>query len=192
MTTDKISEPFLVCSDPHAWHIWLAGHHDQKEGIWLQIRKAGSQGGGVTLSEAVIEAIRFGWIDGRMRSRDADSYILHFTPRRPAGLWSKINRQRAETLIAEGKMTEAGMAMIRAAKARGTWQAAYTSKEKPSLPDDLTAALASDPAILRHFSCWPNSAQMQAVYWIEAARRPETRRKRIDEVVIRAREWHNQ
>jgi len=153
MTTDKISEPFLVCSDLHAWHIWLAGHHDQKEGIWLQIRKAGSQGGGVTLSEAVIEAIRFGWIDGRMRSRDADSYILHFTPRRPAGLWSKINRQRAET---------------------------------------LTAALASDPAILRHFSCWPNSAQMQAVYWIEAARRPETRRKRIDEVVIRAREWHNQ
>ena len=79
-----------------------------------------------------------------MQSLDADSFILRLTPRKPGSIWSLINRNRAESLIAAGRMTEAGMTVIREAQANGRWQAAYSSRAKPEVSKDLAAALQNE------------------------------------------------
>lgn len=186
MADDKPLPTWLSCQNLQEWHDWLAGHDQQAMAVWLKIKKARSKEAGVTLAEAVVEAICFGWIDGKMYSLDADSYILRFTPRQPDSLWSKINRQRAEALQAAGRMTPAGLQTILAAQANGTWQSAYSSQEKPQLPTDLAAALAADPEARGQFDRWSNSEQLQAAGWIEQAKRPQTRQRRIDQVVSQA------
>ena len=187
MVHSNLPERWLSCRSLQEWHDWLAENHDRAEQAWLEIKKVNAGEKGILLADAVSEALCFGWIDGKMYSLDADSYILRFTPRKPDSLWSKTNRQRAERLLAEGRMTEAGLAAIRQAKATGHWQAAYTAKEKPAMPADLEAALQSDPVARRNFDDWSNSEQLQAVVWIGQAKRAQTRQKRILETVERAR-----
>ena len=187
MSAEKALPEWLECRNLAEWHDWLAWNHDKQTAVWLRIKKVSWTGEGVLLDEAVIEAIRFGWIDGRARGLDEQSYLLRLTPRKPDSVWSQINRRRAENLIAEGRMTEAGMATVRAAQANGNWQAAYTSREKPGIPADLAAALQKDPAAAASFDNWSNSDQVMAVFWLDQARRPATRQKRVDTIVSSAR-----
>lgn len=188
MTDSKIQQDWLVCHSLKEWHDWLAENHASKMPVWLKIKKAGSGGAGVLLSEAVKEAICFGWIDGQMRSLGEEGYIVRFTQRRPHSIWSQINRKRAEELIAAGRMTEAGMKAVREAQSNGRWQAAYTSKEKPEMPEDLEAALKAEPQAMENFQNWRNSDQLQVVVWIKEAKRTETRRNRICKAASAARE----
>ena len=183
MDNKHLPESWLKCKDREEWHDHLLTHHQSEKVIWLEIKKAGSKQPGIRLSEAVEEALCFGWIDGRLVSLDSDSFLLRFTPRRPNSLWSLINRQRAEELIANNRMTEAGMASIREARANGRWQAAYSSKQPPVLPEDLAAALNADPDAFRNFANWPNNLKLQAVWWIEESQRSATRAKRIQRVI---------
>ena len=129
MIKKDIPKDWLICKDRDEWHNWLLINHEMETEVWLQIKKVKSKDKGVRLNEAVEEAICFGWIDGLMHSIDTDRFILRFTPRRPGSVWSLINRNRAEKLIAEGKMTEAGMVPIREAMENGKWQTAYTSRK---------------------------------------------------------------
>ncbi len=174
---------WLTCADAREWRGWLEGHHAQEADVWLRIRKAGSPEPGVTLQEAVAEALCFGWIDSWMYSQDEQGYVLRFSPRRPDSQWSLLNRTLADTLIAAGRMREAGMAAVHAAQANGRWEAAYTSRTAPEIPADLADALADDPEAAAGFDRWPNSRQLQYVFWIGQARTAETRRKRVRETV---------
>lgn len=174
---------WLTCDTLEDWRAWLSCHHQEGSGVWLKIRKVRSVEPGVLLDEAVTEALRFGWIDGKMYSLDREGIIVRFTPRRRGSLWSARNRKRAESLIAEGRMLEPGMAAIREAMDNGKWESAYTALEEPALPSDLEAELLSDPPASENFRDWPNSDKLQVVIWIAQARREETRRKRIREVV---------
>ncbi|MFH0894108.1 MAG: YdeI/OmpD-associated family protein [Bacteroidota bacterium] len=187
MDKNKRPQNGLFCETRKDWHDWLASHHGIASEVWLQIKKAGSAEKGVSYNEAVEEAICMGWIDGKMYSLDADKYMLRFTPRRPGSIWSMTNRKRAEALIAEERMTEAGMAAIREAKENGRWQAAYSSKETPDIPKDLMAALQGDPVASRLFKDWSNSQKLQAVWWIEEGKQLKTREKRIAKIVSCAR-----
>jgi uncharacterized protein YdeI (YjbR/CyaY-like superfamily) len=180
-------DPLISFKDPDEWRNWLASHHSSEPGLWLKIKKTGSRAEGLTLAEAVTEALCFGWIDSRMKSLGSEGYMLRFTPRSPDSLWSKINRRRAEALMESGRMTEAGLAVIRQAKENGKWQSAYSSRERPEIPGDLYEELKSDTAALANFSKWANSQQLQAVFWINQAKRPETRQKRIKDVVAKAK-----
>ena len=119
---------WLSAVNRDAWRAWLEENHKGQPEIWLRIKKAGSAQSGVYLGEAVEEALCFGWIDSRMYSMDGESFVLRFSPRRPGSPWSLINRNRAEALIADGRMTEAGMAPIREAQSDGRWLRAYTSR----------------------------------------------------------------
>ncbi len=175
------------CSNSAEWRHWLYQNHRQAKEVWLEIRKVNSSQGGVTLSEAVSEALCFGWIDGKMRRLDSESYILRFTPRQSGSLWSRINRQRAEALLAAGRIEPAGLAAIQEAKATGHWQSAYTSLEKPYCPADLSEALQAEPAAVINFNNWSNSDQLMATSWIEQSKRSQTRQKRIKAVVAAAR-----
>ncbi len=180
------STGWLDCADAEAWREWLSSHHDRNRDVWLRIYKKRAAGQGITLEAAVTEALCYGWIDSQMQTIDADSYILHFTPRQPDSLWSMNNRQRAEALLAAGRMTAAGLATIEAAQVNGRWEQAYSSRVKPAVPSDLLAELQLDPRGYDNFCGWANSIQLQYIVWIEQAKRPETRRQRIAAVVRRA------
>lgn len=183
MNTKNRPQSWLICQNQKEWHDWLAAKHDVESGVWLQIKKVKSREVGIALNEAVEEALCYGWIDGKMYSIDSDKYILHMSPRKPGSMWSMINRKRAEALIAEGRMTEAGMTAIRQAQASGRWQAAYTAQEEPDIPKDLIAALQADPVAKINFESWSKSQKLQAIVWVEQSRQPKTRVDRINRVV---------
>lgn len=185
MTESGFPEAWLSLRDPQEWHDWLAQNHDRKGLIWLKIKKAHAAGDGILLAEAVEEALCFGWIDGKMYSLDKESFIIRMTPRRSGSVWSLINRRRAEALLKTGKMTAAGLAAIEAAKASGKWQAAYSSKEVPKLPEELEQAFRDDPVARACFEDWPTGEKAHYLFWIAQAKRPETRKKRITETLER-------
>ena len=176
-----MSEPLRV-ADREAWANWLEAQHAEARGVWLTIRKKGSMHSGVFLGEAVEEAIIYGWIDSQMKPLDADEYLLRFTPRRDDSPWSLRNREMAERLVTEGRMKEAGLARVEEAKRNGRWGAAYSSKEPPKIPTDLENALKKRGALDR-FRATSNSNQLQYIFWIDEAKRPETRAKRIRETI---------
>lgn len=142
----------------------------------------------VGYEEAVEEALCFGWIDGQMRSVDDECYVLRFSPRKARSIWSRLDRERAEKMMRLGKMSQAGLARVEEARQNGRWAAAYTSREKPGMPPDLQAALAQDPQAQEFFDGLAPSGQTMYVAWVEQARRPETRQRRIQEVVRRSHE----
>jgi uncharacterized protein YdeI (YjbR/CyaY-like superfamily) len=187
MADKRIPGSWLTLQSAEDWSSWLASHHGSESEVWLKIKKAGSKEAGVNLADAVTEALRFGWIDSRMKSLDGEGYLLRFSPRRPDSVWSAINRKRVEALTEAGLMTEAGLATVSAAKESGHWQTAYSSREKPELPSDLRAELEANPPSLENFSSWPSSDQLQAVFWIGQAKRTQTRISRIKDIAARAK-----
>src|SRR5204863_4590295 len=137
--------PILACASADEWEAWLAEHRTSSGGVWLRIAKASSGHASVSYSEAVDGALRWGWIDGQKGRLDDDHWLQRFTPRRPRSRWSRINRERATALIAEGRMAPPGLAEVERARADGRWEAAYEGQRTAAVPDDLRAALDANP-----------------------------------------------
>lgn len=115
----------LVVADANAWRKWLQAHHATTAAVWVVVRKKGAAvPTQLTFEEALAEALCFGWIDNKSKSRDATSYRLRFTPRRPGGNWSPSNIRLAGELIAAGRMHAAGLAEVERARADGRWGSA--------------------------------------------------------------------
>jgi uncharacterized protein YdeI (YjbR/CyaY-like superfamily) len=173
-------EESVVFPSAEAFESWLAEHHAQSPGVWLRLRKKGSAAPGtVTYAEALESALCFGWIDGQKRSFDEDHWLQRFTPRSPRSRWSRINRDKAQELIEQGRMRPAGLAEIERARADGRWEGAYASARNSTVPDDLAAALAADPAAAAFFADLDGANRYAVLYRIEEAKRPETRARRI-------------
>jgi uncharacterized protein YdeI (YjbR/CyaY-like superfamily) len=177
---DRLGE--VPAKDRDAWRRWLAEHHSTAPGVWLIIWKKGSGSPSVSPEEAILEALCFGWIDSKRLPFDSERYRQAFTPRKPTSTWSRINKERVQRLIRDGSMTDAGLAAIRTAKANGSW-ASLDAVEALSVPEDLAAALAEDPVALANFDRYPASAKKLALNRIAGAKRPETRSRRITEIV---------
>ncbi len=163
------------------WRQWLAEHHDTSPGVWLILRKKRASQP-LTLDEAVLEALCFGWIDSTLRPIDGEKSALKFTPRRPGSIWARSNKERVESLIAAGLMTEAGQQAIDAAKYDGSWTA-LDAVETLLVPEDLGKALAADPRARRNFEAFTPSVRKTTLWWIESAKRPATRAERVAETV---------
>jgi len=168
------------------WRRWLHENHGEDNETWVVIQKSRSPNEGLRYDEAVDEAVCFGWIDGKVRRLNDHEFVQRFSPRRQRSIWSRINRDRAERLIEEGRMTEAGLRAVEEAKSNGRWEKAYTSREPPETPDDLLKALKESPEAQRNFMGFPNSARFMYIHWINDAKRAETRVRRIKRVVGRA------
>lgn len=164
------------------WRRWLAEHHRTSPGIWLIWRKKSSGAQPLTLDEATQEALCFGWIDSTLRPLDNEKSALMFTPRRPRSTWSRLNKERVAWLIAAGLMTEAGRAVIDAAQQDGSWST-LDAIEELRVPDDLEQALAANADAQRNFDALTPSAKKNALWWIESAKRPQTRARRVAETV---------
>ncbi len=179
-------ENALYFKDREEWRKWLAENHAASNEVRILHYKKRSGKPTVSISEAVEEAICFGWIDSRMKSIDAEKFILKYSPRRPKSVWSKINRERAEKMTASGKMTAAGLAAIELAKNNGNWDAAYTNAIRDEMPLDLKEALAAMPQAMTNFEAFANSYRNMYIGWVLGAKTEGTRQKRIAEVVSRS------
>ncbi len=167
------------------WRAWLAAHHTRPTGVWLVTWRAGSGGPRITYDESVEQALCFGGVDSKGRALDAARTMLWFAPRKARSGWSRPNKQRVERLLAEGLMTPAGLAVIEAAKADGSWTL-LDAVEDLVVPDDLAAALDAHPPARAHWEAFPRSARRGILEWIVQARRPETRARRVAETAEKA------
>jgi uncharacterized protein YdeI (YjbR/CyaY-like superfamily) len=177
----------IYCADRASWRAWLEANHEQKDGIWLIISKKGASLSSVAYSEAVDEALCFGWIDAVVNSRDEESKIQYFAPRKKGSPWSRVNKGKIERLLAEGRMTKPGLAKIEQAKQDGSWEL-YDEIDQLVIPTDLQAALDNDPEALAHFSAFSPSGKKVILWWIKSAKRPETRSARIEKTVSLAKQ----
>ena len=134
-----------------AWRNWLIKNHETQNHIWLLIYKKSSPTKSIQYDEAVEEALCFGWIDSIVKKNDNDSRLQYFSPRKPKSNWSKLNRERAEKMIAEKLMAPAGQAMIDLAKKTGTWEA-LTDVKNSVIPDDLLQQLEKNKNCIQKFS----------------------------------------
>lgn len=168
--------------DRKTWREWLTKNHAEAKNIWLVLYHKESGRPSVTNDEAVEEALCFGWIDAKPNKRDKESSYLFFARRNPKSNWSKTNRERAERLIEQGLMTSAGMESITLAKKTGTWTA-LEEVQNSVLPPDLREALAMNTLAEKNFTEFPPSSKRIILEWILNAKRPETRKNRIEETV---------
>lgn len=173
-------KPFATAQD---FADWLAQHHDCEDELWLKIYKKSSAVPSITWSEAVIEALCWGWIDGIKKSLDDVAYAQRFTPRRKRSLWSQINREHVERLINEGRMQPSGLLQVQAAQADGRWQAAYAPASEMAVPDDFMQALALEPKALAFFEGLNKSNTYAIAYQLQSAKKPETRQRRFDKLL---------
>jgi len=166
-----------------AFETWLRKHHATSDGLWLRIAKKGADEPSVTYPEAVDIALCWGWIDGQKKSLDDQHYLQRFTPRRARSIWSKINVDKVAALVESGRMQPPGQAQVDAAKADGRWAKAYDGARTSTVPDDLQAALEASPAAKAFFATI-NASNRYAVLWrVQTAVKPETRAKRIAQLV---------
>lgn len=165
------------------WAKWLDKNHACSAGLWLRLAKKASELKSVTYAEALDVALCYGWIDGQKKSYDEESWLQKFTPRGAKSIWSKINREKAESLIQAGTMKPAGLQAIEKAKQDGRWEAAYDSQSKASVPEDFQAELDRNPKA-KEFFAKLNSANRYAILWrIQTAKKAETRARRINQFI---------
>ncbi len=136
----------------------------------------------VNYAEALDEALCFGWIDSLPNKRDEKSFYLLFAKRNPKSNWSRVNKEKAAELIKQGRMEKAGMEMIELAKKSGTWDA-LNEVEETILPNDLKELFDENPVAASNWEQFPRSVKRGILEWIQNAKQPETRNRRIEETV---------
>jgi uncharacterized protein YdeI (YjbR/CyaY-like superfamily) len=169
------------------WRKWLEENHQSEKSIWLIIYKKESGTPSVYYTDAVDEAICFGWIDSKPNKRDDESYYQFFAKRNPKSNWSKVNKGKVERLLVEGLIAPAGLDAIEIAKQNGTWTA-LDKVEEMIISEDLQKAFDESKTAFSYFDKFPRSSKRNILEWIMNAKRPETRQARIDETVQLATE----
>ena len=187
--TDLFKETFKVpkpdpsktisFASPSDFGQWLKNNHARETELWVKIYKKKSEIQSVTWDDVVIEALCWGWIDGIKKSIDEQAYLQRVTPRKARSSWSKRNRDHCERLMKEGRMMEPGLVQVRAAKADGRWENAYSVSEM-EVPEDFLAALNSQPKAKQFFETLTKSSRYVIAHGLISAKKAETRQRRFD------------
>jgi uncharacterized protein YdeI (YjbR/CyaY-like superfamily) len=180
----KETETFYP-SNKKQWRAWLQKNHAKKQSVWLVCYKVKSGKPSITWSDAVDEALCFGWIDSVRKSIDDETFVQFFSKRKPTSAWSKINKAKIERLIDEELMRPAGLASIETAKKNGSWTI-LDEVEKLTIPKDLDKAFKANKSSKKFFLSLSKSIQKMILQWITFAKREETRQRRIHEVALLA------
>lgn len=178
-----MTEPRLTLLDQHEWESWLAQNGETSAGIWLRLAKKGAGQSTLTYEQALESALCHGWIDGQKRAESAEYWLQRFTRRSAKSIWSRLNKERAEALIAAGKMLSSGMREVEKAKQDGRWEAAYTSASNSVVPDDLQAALDANPKASAFFATLNGRNRYAILFRIQNAKKPATRMRKIEEFI---------
>jgi uncharacterized protein YdeI (YjbR/CyaY-like superfamily) len=178
----KAAEPILNAATPQAWHAWLASHHATSTGVLLRI--ANGKRTTMTYAQALEVALAWGWVDSQKSALDETAWIQRFTPRTKKSPWSKINRAKAEALIAAKKMETPGLAAVEQAKRDGRWERAYDGARTAAVPDDLGVALSKNARARAFFEKLDGANRYAILYRIQTAKKPETRAERVARFVV--------
>ena len=170
-----------------AWRDWLSRNHSKEKSVWLIIYKKRSTTPSVYYSEAVDQALCFGWIDSKPNKRDDESYYQFFAKRNPKSKWSRVNKNKVARLTKLGLMEKAGLEMVALAKQTGTWDA-LNDVDQILIPEDLQKLFDNNKKAKKNFEAFPRSAKRGILEWILNAKRPETRQKRMEETIQLAQE----
>jgi uncharacterized protein YdeI (YjbR/CyaY-like superfamily) len=176
-------DPVLSPASREDFEAWLERNGETSRGVWLKIAKKNARESTVTYAEAVEAALCFGWIDGQKARLDDRYWLQRFTPRTARSPWSKINREKAERLIAEGRMRPSGRSAVESAKADGRWDAAYAGSRTATVPADLQRRLDEDPEAAEAFAALDASNRYAIIWRLGQAKRPETRARRLSKYV---------
>jgi len=169
--------------DREEWRDWLSQNHDKEAGVWLVFYKKETGQPTIKYGDSVEEALCFGWIDSIIKKIDDEKYVRKFTPRKPKSYWSELNKKRVEKMIKAGLMTLHGLNKIKAAKKSGLWDSTSRPQLSFEMDPEFAEALESHPKANSVFEKLPSSYKKQYLGWIETAKRPETKKKRILEAI---------
>jgi uncharacterized protein YdeI (YjbR/CyaY-like superfamily) len=167
------------------WRRWLTRHHDDTDGVWLAGWKRATGKVPLDYGRIVEEALCFGWIDSVTNTLEDGRHAQLLTPRRRGSGWSPSNKERVERLIADGRMTPAGLRAIEGARADGSWSM-MDAAEALIEPPELASALDANPEARRHWDAFPKSPRRALIWWVMSAKRPETRQRRVTTIVDEA------
>lgn len=175
--------PVHQFEDEAAYDRWLAEHHLTAPGCWVQVARAKTAHRSITWEGIVDVSLCWGWIDGQRRSHDEVSFLQRVTPRRPKSVWSKVNREKVARLIDAGRMQPPGLAQVELARSDGRWDAAYDSVAGLTVPPELEAALALDPAAAAFYATLSKSNRYSMCWRIQNAKRAETKARHVAKFV---------
>jgi len=179
--------PVVSFSNPPAFERWLEAQPRDSSGAWIKFARKGAVEPTISKPDAIDIALAYGWIDGQLGRVDELYYKARFTPRKPKSAWSKMNCERAERLIASGRMTQRGLMQVEAAKADGRWERAYAPQSAAVPHDDLKAALDADPNVHQAFQELDPANRYAIIYRVHQARTAEKRAARIAELLAMLR-----
>jgi len=172
-------------SDKQDWRKWLELNHNKKEAVWLIFYKKKSSNHNLSWSDAVDEALCFGWIDSTKKTINTEKYIQYFSKRKAKSNWSKINKDKVKILIEQELMKEEGYKSIEIAKENGSWTI-LDEVEALAIPEDLKEKFVNYKGSMEYFESLSNSAKKILLYWVISAKRKETRQKRVLEIAENA------
>ncbi len=175
------TEQILRFTEAVEWDAWLAKNHARPSAVLLRIPK--HKGSDLTYARALDTALAWGWIDSQKRTLDASAWLQRFSPRTTKSPWSKINRARAEGLIASGAIKPPGLAEVERARADGRWARAYDSPRTAEVPADLASALARNSRAKTFFEALDHANRYAILWRVQTAKKPETRARRIEQFV---------
>lgn len=166
-----------------AWAAWLEKNHRKSDGLWLRLAKKDSGLRSVSYAQALQIALCYGWIDGQKKGESEQAWLQRFLPRSVKSIWSKINRDKALVLIADGRMKAAGLEAVDVARKNGRWESAYASQKNAEVPDDLRIALDANPTARDFFQSLDNGNRYAVLFRIQTVKRVETRSAKIRQFV---------
>jgi uncharacterized protein YdeI (YjbR/CyaY-like superfamily) len=175
-------QPAIFFRDAEEFGVWLAANHDTAPELWMGLHKRHVPDRGLQWADAVVEALRFGWIDSKAERIDDDARRQRWTPRRPGSIWSVVNLATVERLIAEGRMEPAGLAVYEARREDRSGVYAYEQGEA-ELPSDAAARLAANPAAQAFWDAAIPSYRKLASRWVTSAKQAATRERRLDQLI---------
>jgi len=166
-----------------AFSLWLERNHQDDNGIWLKFFKKGSNIVSISYSEALDEALCYGWIDGQLKKYDEHTWLRKFTPRRSKSIWSKKNIEHAEQLVKAKKMKPSGLKQVETAKEDGRWQRGYDSPSKMVLPADFLKRLSGNKKAFSFYGTL-NKSNKYAIAWrLQTAVSADAKEKRIKAIL---------
>jgi uncharacterized protein YdeI (YjbR/CyaY-like superfamily) len=175
--------PVRLFKSKQDWAAWLEKNHRKSAGLWLRLAKKDSGLRSVSYKEALEVALCYGWIDGQKRPESEQAWLQRFVSRSGPSIWSKINREKALALIANGEMKAAGLEAIENAKKNGRWHAAYDSPSAASVPSDFQAALDANPRASAFFTTLDRANRYAILWRIQTVKKAETRARKIDQFI---------
>lgn len=175
--------PILAFGSASLFEQWMVQQHPASKGLWLKLAKRGAGEPSVGKQDAIEVALCHGWIDGQLNAYDDTYWLIRFTPRSAKSRWSEINRTTVTRLMAEGRVSPAGLAQVEAARADGRWDGAYAPQSRAAVPPDLQAALDANPSAKDFFATLTGANRYAVLYRIQDARTAQTRQARIEKFI---------